>query len=116
LAKLFGNSGVRCLVNVDLMPGLAYKVGLAVAHAKTRKALMAWDTRVSGSMLEDAVVSGLLAGGVDAASVDVVPTPTLVPEYVTLRENIACRNDLKRKAVANIEKTIKSAFPAYMVF
>jgi phosphoglucosamine mutase len=35
-----------------------------------------------------------------------------VPEYVTLRENIACKNDLKRKAVANIEKTIKSAFPA----
>jgi phosphoglucosamine mutase len=38
------------------------------------------------------------------------------PEYVTLRENITCRNDLKRKAVANIEKTIKSAFPAYTSF
>jgi phosphoglucosamine mutase len=36
-----------------------------------------------------------------------------VPEYVTLRENIACKNDLKSKAVANIEETIKSAFPAY---
>jgi phosphoglucosamine mutase len=41
---------------------------------------------------------------------------TEVPEYVTLRENIACRNDLKRKAVANIERTIKSAFPAYTDF
>jgi phosphoglucosamine mutase len=39
-----------------------------------------------------------------------------VPEYVTLRENISCRNDLKRKAVANIEKTIKSAFPGYTGF
>jgi len=39
-----------------------------------------------------------------------------VPEYVTLRENIACGNDLKQQAVANIEKTIKSAFPAFTHF
>jgi phosphoglucosamine mutase len=39
-----------------------------------------------------------------------------VPEYVTLRENIACTNNLKRKAVANIEETIKSVFPAYTGF
>jgi phosphoglucosamine mutase len=39
-----------------------------------------------------------------------------VPEYVTLRENIACENDLKWRAVANIEKTITSAFPAYTGF
>jgi phosphoglucosamine mutase len=39
-----------------------------------------------------------------------------VPEYVTLREKMACRNDLKQQAVANIEKTIKSAFPAYTGF
>jgi phosphoglucosamine mutase len=39
-----------------------------------------------------------------------------VPEYVTLRENIACENDLKLLAVGNIEKTIKSAFPAYTGF
>jgi phosphoglucosamine mutase len=39
-----------------------------------------------------------------------------VPEYVTLRENIACKNDWKRKAVAAISETIKSAFPAYTDF
>ena len=39
-----------------------------------------------------------------------------VPEYVTLRENIGCKNDLKHKAVANIEKSIKSAFPEYTDF
>jgi phosphoglucosamine mutase len=39
-----------------------------------------------------------------------------VPEYVTLRDNITCGNDLKRKTVANIEKTIRSAFPAYTGF
>jgi phosphoglucosamine mutase len=39
-----------------------------------------------------------------------------VPEYVTLRENIACKNDLKHKAVASIEKILKSAFPEYTDF
>ena len=78
LAKLFGSSGVRGLVNVDLTPVLACKVGLAVAsHAKAGKALVARDTRVSGSMLEGALVSGLLAGGVDVSLAGVVPTPVL---------------------------------------
>src|SRR3989304_7679811 len=82
LAKLFGSSGVRGLVNVDLTPVLACKVGLAVAsHAKAGKALVARDTRVSGSMLEGALVSGLLAGGVDVVLVGVVPTPVLA--YLT---------------------------------
>jgi phosphoglucosamine mutase len=83
LAKLFGSSGVRGLVNVDLTPALACKVGLAVAsHAKARKALVARDTRVSGSMLEDALASGLLAGGVNVALIGVVPTPVLA--YLTM--------------------------------
>jgi len=78
LAKLFGSSGVRGLVNADLTPVLACRVGLAVAtHSKARKALVARDTRVSGSMLEDALVSGLLTGGVDVSLLGVVPTPVL---------------------------------------
>jgi phosphoglucosamine mutase len=82
LAKLFGSSGVRGLTNVDLTPALACKVGLAVAaYAKARKALVARDTRVSGAMLEDALVSGLLASGVDVALISVVPTPVLA--YLT---------------------------------
>jgi phosphoglucosamine mutase len=82
LAKLFGSSGVRGLANVDLTPALACKVGLAVAaHAKARKALVARDTRVSGAMLEDALVSGLLASGVNVASLGIVPTPVLA--YLT---------------------------------
>jgi phosphoglucosamine mutase len=39
-----------------------------------------------------------------------------VPEYVTLRENLACKNDLKHKVVAGIEKAIKSAFPEFTDF
>jgi phosphoglucosamine mutase len=39
-----------------------------------------------------------------------------VPEYVTLRENVACKNDLKRKVVAEVEKPLKSAFSGYTDF
>jgi phosphoglucosamine mutase len=82
LGKLFGSSGVRGLVNEDLTPALACKVGLAVAsHATARRALVARDTRVSGAMLEDALVSGLLACGVDVTLIGVVPTPVLA--YLT---------------------------------
>ena len=78
MAKLFGSSGVRGLANVDLTPKLACKVGLAVAtHSKAKLALVACDTRVSGPMIQDALVSALLATGTNVLLADIVPTPTL---------------------------------------
>jgi phosphoglucosamine mutase len=78
MAKLFGSSGVRGLTNVDLTPQLACKVGLAVAEqAKAKLALVARDTRVSGPMLEDALVSALLSTGTNVLVAGIVPTPTL---------------------------------------
>jgi phosphoglucosamine mutase len=77
-AKLFGSSGVRGLVNVDLTPVLVAKIGLAVVTlSKAKRVLVARDTRVSGLMLENALVSGLLAGGAKANCLGVVPTPVL---------------------------------------
>jgi len=85
-SKLFGSSGVRGLVNADLTPVLAAKVGLAVVNfSKAKKVLVARDTRVSGLMLEEALVSGLLAGVVKVNCLGVVPTPTLA--YLTKRLN-----------------------------
>ncbi len=82
MGKLFGSSGVRGLVNSALTPQLACKVGLAVAtHAKAKKAVVARDTRVSGLMLEDALVAGLNAAGADVSLLGVVPTPALA--YLT---------------------------------
>lgn len=78
MAKLFGSSGVRGLANVDLTPLLVCKVASAVAtHAKAKKAVVARDTRVSGCMLEDALVSGLLSNGTDVMLAGMVPTPVL---------------------------------------
>lgn len=76
MAKLFGSSGVRGLANIDLTPLLACKVASAVAtHAKAKKAVVAKDTRVSGDMIEEAIVSGLLSCGVDVSLLGMVPTP-----------------------------------------
>ncbi|MCW4004634.1 MAG: phosphoglucosamine mutase [Candidatus Bathyarchaeota archaeon] len=78
MAKLFGSSGVRGLANVDLTPNLAYRVASAVAtHAKAKRAVVARDTRVSGCMIEGALVSGLLSCGVDVLLAGMVPTPVL---------------------------------------
>jgi len=73
---------VRGLVNVDLTPILAAKIGLAVVtFSKAKRVLVARDTRVSGLMLENALVSGLLAEGADVNCVGVVPTSVLA--YLT---------------------------------
>jgi len=76
--KLFGSSGVRGLANVDLTAVLAEEIGLAVAtFALAKEVLVARDTRVSGTMLQDALVSGLESGGANVKCLGVVPTPVL---------------------------------------
>ena len=85
-SKLFGSSGVRGLVNVDLTPILAAEIGLAVGTlSEPKKILVARDTRVSGLMLENALVSGLLAGGANVHCLGVVPSPVLA--FLTKRLN-----------------------------
>ncbi|MDR0373525.1 MAG: phosphoglucosamine mutase [Nitrososphaerota archaeon] len=78
MVKLFGSSGVRGLANIDLTPVLACKVATAVAtYANAKLAIVARDTRVSGNMFEDALVSGLTSAGTDVLLSDRVPTPVL---------------------------------------
>ena len=36
-----------------------------------------------------------------------------VPEYATLRENLACKNEFKYRLMAIVEKAVRSAFPEY---
>jgi phosphoglucosamine mutase len=82
LGKLFGSSGVRGLVNVVLTPALSCQVGMATAiYAKARKAIVARDTRVSGQMVEDALVSGLSAAGTNVTLLGTMPTPAVA--YLT---------------------------------
>jgi len=76
--RLFGSSGVRGLANVELTAVLAEQVGSAVAtFVKAREVLVARDTRVSGAMLQDALVSGLESNGATAKCLGIMPTPVL---------------------------------------
>lgn len=82
----FGTDGVRGKVNVDLTPEMAYQIGRAGAYyflnnddgeKKYGKMVVGRDTRLSGPMLEAALVAGITSVGVDVVLLGVVPTPTV---------------------------------------
>jgi phosphoglucosamine mutase len=73
--QLFGTSGVRRLVNRELID-LSLKVGYAVG-AIYNNVIVGRDTRTSGSVLRHAITSGILASGSRCSDAGIVPTPTL---------------------------------------
>jgi phosphoglucosamine mutase len=83
---MFGTDGVRGIANKELTCELAYKLGKAGAFVltegtKSPKILVGMDTRISGDMLENALVSGILSVGAKAICVGVIPTPAIA--YLT---------------------------------
>jgi phosphoglucosamine mutase len=86
MSRMFGTDGVRGIANTELTAELAYKLGRAGAYVLTEgthkpKILVGMDTRISGDMLEAALVSGILSVGAQAVTVGVVPTPAIA--YLT---------------------------------
>ena len=84
--SLFGTDGIRGVANTELTPELAFEVGRAGAAAlsagQQRRVLMVGrDTRISGTMLESAIVAGITSAGCDAVLLGVIPTPGVA--YVT---------------------------------
>ncbi len=76
--KLFGTNGIRGLVNVELTPEMAIKVGCAIGTFFGRKnLLLGFDARTSGSMLAKAVISGLTSTGCNVFFAGMAPTPAL---------------------------------------
>jgi phosphoglucosamine mutase len=81
MGKLFGTDGVRGVANEYPMTAeMALNIGRATAHLFKRKGhapkiLIGKDTRLSGYMFENALVSGICSMGVDAIMVGVIPTP-----------------------------------------
>lgn len=80
--KYFGTDGVRGVANQDLSPELAFRVGRAGGYVLTRhsdrkrpQVLVSRDTRISGQMLESALVAGLLSVGIEVLRLGVVTTP-----------------------------------------
>ncbi|PHV71190.1 phosphoglucosamine mutase [Sporanaerobium hydrogeniformans] len=87
MGKLFGTDGVRGIANTEITGKLAFQVGQAGAYVLTKetkkqpKIIVARDTRISGTMLEAALVAGICSVGAKAISIGVVPTPAVA--YLT---------------------------------
>ena len=86
MSRMFGTDGVRGVANSELTAELAFQLGKAGACVLTEgthqaKILVGMDTRISGDMLEHALIAGILSVGAEAISVGVVPTPAV--SYLT---------------------------------
>jgi len=86
MARLFGTDGVRGVANQDLTCDLAFKLGQAGAYVLASNVhrptiLVGRDTRISGEMLEAALVAGICSMGGRAVQVGVLPTPAIA--YLT---------------------------------
>ncbi|MBV9333300.1 MAG: phosphoglucosamine mutase [Candidatus Eremiobacteraeota bacterium] len=81
MSRLFGTDGVRGVANGDLTPELMLQIGRAAASllpdGDHRPILVGRDTRISGPMLEAALVAGITSVGRDAISLGIVPTPAV---------------------------------------
>jgi phosphoglucosamine mutase len=84
---LFGTDGVRGVANRDLTPDLALALGRAgglVLAPNGGEVFVGRDTRLSGPMLEGALVAGLCSAGVHVRTLGVVPSPAVA--FVTISE------------------------------
>jgi phosphoglucosamine mutase len=92
--KLFGTDGVRGVANIEPVTAeTALKLGRAAAHVfgsaagnshhltDRRKIVIGKDTRLSGYMLENAMVAGITSLGVDVLIIGPLPTPGVA--YIT---------------------------------
>ena len=112
MSKLFGTDGVRGRANhYPMIPELIVRIGRAVAHYvpgrsdRAPRVIIGKDTRLSGYMIENSLVAGLLSHGADAILVGPVPTPGLAHLtrsmaadagiMITASHNPSCDNGIK---------------------
>src|SRR5699024_8334286 len=80
MGKYFGTDGVRGVANKDLTPELAYKLGSCGGYVLTKnsqkpKIRTGHDPRISGDMLEGALIAGLIYVGAEVRRLGVNATP-----------------------------------------
>ncbi len=90
MGRLFGTDGARGVANSELTAELAMNIGRAAAmvlisdEVEHPTILIGRDTRLSGDMLEGALIAGLCSVGANVELLGVVPTPAvayLVKKY-----------------------------------
>jgi phosphoglucosamine mutase len=86
MKRLFGTDGVRGVANKDLTPDLALALGRAAASVIGGRGsiVIGRDTRLSGPMLEGALVAGLCSAGAHVSVAGIVPTPAVA--FLTIDE------------------------------
>ena len=81
MGKYFGTDGVRGEANVELTPELAFKLGrfggyvLSQHEEEAPLVFVGRDTRISGELLEHALIAGLLSVGIRVYKLGVIATP-----------------------------------------
>lgn len=81
MGKYFGTDGVRGEANVELTPELVFKLGrfggyvLSQHEEETPLVFVGRDTRISGELLEHALIAGLLSVGIRVYKLGVIATP-----------------------------------------
>lgn len=95
MGALFGTDGVRGVANIELTPERAFQLGRAGSYVLARhgsgdrpRILVGKDTRISGDMLEAALIAGICSTGADALTVGVIPTPAVA--YLTQKYQASC--------------------------
>jgi len=89
--RLFGTDGVRGVANKEPMTAeMALKLGRAIAYVFKKqphrhRIVIGKDTRLSGYMLESALVAGVCSMGVDALLVGPLPTPGIAFVTTSMR-------------------------------
>lgn len=92
--KYFGTDGIRGRANCfPMTPDFAMKVGMAVgvffrSKHQSRRVVIGKDTRLSGYMLENALVSGLTSAGMETFLLGPVPTPAVAMLCRSLRADL----------------------------
>ena len=91
MRKYFGTDGIRRIANIELSPELVYKVAKAGAYVLSKHSdhtptiLIGRDTRISGTLIESAMVAGFLSYGANVKLLGVIPTPAVA--YLTRKLN-----------------------------
>lgn len=91
--KYFGTDGIRGLANVKITPELALKVGQAAGLIFHRgegrhRVVIGKDTRLSGYMIEYALVAGFASVGMDPLLVGPMPTPAVAMLTRSMRADV----------------------------
>ena len=88
--KYFGTDGIRGRANGEIVPELAMRVGQAAGLTFRRgdhrhRVVIGKDTRLSGYMIETALVAGFTSVGVDVFQTGPLPTPAIAMLTRSLR-------------------------------